>query len=130
MCDVFTHRMITLNENELEALRILWERGECKPAEVQEHFSREIDHGTLRSTLVSLVRKKHAKRTRRGKAFHYAARTPSTTALQGITRSLARIFTKGSMRDLVAHLVDTSDITPADLEAIRAAAAGKARRKP
>ncbi len=120
--------MISLNENEMEAMRILWEQGASKPAEIQARFQWEIDNGTLRSTLVNLVRKKHVTRERQGKAFYYAARVPKATALQALTRGLARIFTGGSTRELVAHLVDTHDITPEDLKLIRAAA--KAPPKP
>jgi predicted transcriptional regulator len=121
--------VIPLNENELEALRILWDRGESKPAEIQEQFSWPIDNGTLRSTLVNLVHKKHATRKQHGKAFYYAARLPKTTALQTIMRNLARIFAQGSTRELVAQLVDTSEITPNDLKTIREVAAGKSPRK-
>ena len=121
MCDELTCPMITLNQNEMEAMRILWERGESKPAEIQEQFSWAIDNGTLRSTLV----KKHVSRLRQGKAFYYSAVIPKTTALQSLTRGLAKIFAKGSMRELIAQLVDTTDITPDDLKIIHKIAAGK-----
>jgi BlaI family transcriptional regulator, penicillinase repressor len=117
-----SHIVITLSENETEALRILWEHGRSKPAEIQERFSWPIDNGTLRSTLVNLVHKKHVAREREGKAFFYIARVPKATALQIVMRGLARVFAQGSTRDLVAQLVDTSEITPEDLKLIRAAA--------
>src|SRR5258708_7184664 len=88
MCEVFTHSMISLNKNELEALRIMWEHGESKPAQIQKRFAWTIDNGTLRSTLVNLVHKKHAARKRQGKAFYYSARVPKTTALETLTRGL------------------------------------------
>jgi predicted transcriptional regulator len=121
--------MISLNETEIEALRILWKIGEAKPAEIQAQFGWEIDNGTLRSTLRNLVRKKHVSRKREGKAYHYSARVPKATALQIFTRSLARIFTGGSTRELVAHLVDTHDLKPEDLKLIRETAARKQPRK-
>jgi BlaI family penicillinase repressor len=121
--------MISLNQNELEALRILWERGESKPAQIQELFSWPIDNGTLRSTLVNLVEKKHVSRLRQGKAYFYSARVAKLTALQTMTQSLARIFARGSTRELVAQLVDTSDITTGDLDFIRKIAAGKSVKK-
>jgi hypothetical protein len=46
----------------MEALRILWENGASRPAEIQARFQWEIDNGTLHSTLVNLVHKKHAMR--------------------------------------------------------------------
>jgi predicted transcriptional regulator len=125
--------MILLNQNELEALRILWERGEAKPADIQAQFGWPIDNGTLRSVLVNLVEKKHVTRRLRGKAFYYAALVPKATLLQTMTQTLARVFAGGSHRELVAQLMETSDIEPADLKLLRQTAAGlspqKAKRK-
>jgi predicted transcriptional regulator len=126
--------MILLNQNELEALRILWERGESKPADVQAQFGWPIDNGTLRSVLVNLVEKKHATRQLRGKAFYYAALVPKATLLRTMTQTLARVFAGGSKTEFVAQLLETGDIKPSDLELLRQTAAGlspqKAKRKP
>jgi BlaI family penicillinase repressor len=125
--------MISLNQNELEALRVLWERGELKPVEIQARFSWPIENATLRSVLVNLVRKKHITRRLQGKAFFYAARVPKATLLQTMTRTLARVFAGGSHQELVVQLMETSDIKPADLKLVRQTAAGlsskKAKRK-
>ena len=126
-------QMISLNENELEVLRILWEKGELKPAEIQAHFSWPIENATLRSVLVNLVEKKHVTRRLQGKAFFYAARIPKASMLQNLTQRLAQVFAGGSHKELVAQLVETADIKPADLLLLRQAAAGagapKSRRK-
>lgn len=121
--------MIALNQNELETLRILWEHGELKPAEIEERFAWPIDNGTLRSVLVNLVDKGHAARRPHGKAFLYAAAVPKATLLQSAMRSLARVFSAGSHRELVTQLVETEDITEADLKVIRQAARRKAKTK-
>jgi predicted transcriptional regulator len=126
-------RMISLNENELEVLRILWEKGELKPAEIQAHFSWPIENATLRSVLVNLVEKKHVVRRLQGKAFFYAARIPKANLLESLMQHLARVFAGGSHKELVAQLVETADIQPADLQLLREAAAGaaaKSKRKP
>ncbi len=122
----------SLNENELEALRILWENGELKPADIQARFSWPIENATLRSVLVKLAGKRHITRRLRGKAFFYAARVPKATLLQTTMQTLARIFAGGSHQELVAQLIETSDIKPADLELIRQTAAGlpSKKRKP
>jgi BlaI family transcriptional regulator, penicillinase repressor len=115
--------VISLNQNELEVLRILWERGELKPAEIQSHFSWHIENATLRSVLVNLVEKKHVSRKLQGKAFFYAARVPKATLLQNLLQHLARVFAGGSNRELVAQLVETADLNPADLMLLRQTAA-------
>jgi predicted transcriptional regulator len=125
--------MTSLNQNELEALRILWEQGELKPAEIQAHFSWPIENATLRSVLVNLVENKHITRRLQGKAFFYAARVPKATLLQTTMQTLARVFAGGSHQELVVQWMETSDIKPADLRLIRQTAAGlsskKAKRK-
>jgi len=121
--------MTSLNQNELEALRILWERNELKPAEIQAHFSWPIENATLRSVLVNLVGKRHVTRRLQGKAFFYAARVPKATLLQTMMETLARVFTGGSHQELVVQLMETSDIKAADLKLIRQTAAGLASKK-
>ena len=122
--------MLSLNPNELEALRILWERGDMKPAEIQSHFSWPIENGTLRSVLVNLVEKRHIRRELRGKAFFYAASVPKSTLLQTIIQNLARVFARGSHQELVAQLVETGDIKPADMKILHKTAAGASQQKP
>lgn len=120
--------MISLNDNELEALRILWELGPLKPADIQANFAWPIENATLRSVLVKLVKKKHITRTLQGKAFFYAARVPKATLFQTAAQTLARIFAGGSHKQLVAQLLETSDITPPDLELLRKAASAPEKK--
>ena len=114
-----------LSRNELEVLRILWERDELKPAEIQEAFSWTIENATLRSILVNLVEKGHVARSLHGKAYRYAARVPKAKILQAASRALARVFSGGSTKELLVQLVETEDIRPSDLEFIRATASGQ-----
>jgi predicted transcriptional regulator len=119
--------MTSLNQNELEALRILWAESNLKPAEIQERFAWKIDNGTLRSVLVKLVEEGHATRGAEGKAFRYAAHVPKQTMLQAMVQSIARVFAGGSPRELVSQMVETGDVKASDLKVIGAVAAGKHR---
>ena len=116
--------MISLNQNELEALRILWEHGELKPAEIQSRFAWPIENATLRSVLVNLVEKQHITRRLQGKAFFYIACVPKATLLETTLQTLARIFAGGSRQELVMQLLEKSDLKSADLELLRRTAAG------
>jgi BlaI family transcriptional regulator, penicillinase repressor len=129
MCESFTYPMNALNQNELEALRLLWEQGELKPAEIQEHFAWPIENATLRSVLVNLVEKKQITRRLQGKAFFYSALIPKATLLQTIMQTLARVFAGGSNQELVVQLMETSDIKATDLKQIRQVAAERASKK-
>jgi len=119
----------SLNQNELETLRILWERGASKPAEIQACFAWPIENATLRSVLVNLVGKKHIARQLQGKAFFYSALVPKATLLQSMSQTLARIFAGGSPQELVVQLLETSDIKAADVKLIRQTAHGLASQK-
>jgi BlaI family penicillinase repressor len=121
--------MASLNQNELEALRILWERGELKPAEIQAHFSWPIENATLRSVLVNLVEKEQIVRRLQGKAFFYAACVPKATLLRTMMQTLARVFAGGSHQELVVQLMETSDVKAEDLKLIRQTAAGLSSKK-
>lgn len=121
--------MTSLNQNELEALRILWTQDELKPAEIQAQFSWPIENATLRSVLVNLVEKKHIARRLQGKAFFYAAKVPKATLLQTMMQTLAQVFAGGSHQELVVQLMETSDLTPADIKLLRKTAAGLPSKK-
>ncbi len=122
-------QIISLNENELEALRVLWEKGPLKPAQIQALFSWPIENPTLRSVLVNLVEKKHITRKLQGKAFFYTARVPKRALLRNWTHHLARVFAGGSTSQLVAQLVETADLDASDLTLLRETAAPPATRK-
>lgn len=107
--------MIEMNENEKEALRILWEVGEAKPASVQEAFGWDIENATLRSVLVNLVEKGMATRRKVGKAFLYRARSRRMSQFSQSMQRMAEIFTGGSMTDLILELMKREKLSPEDL---------------
>jgi predicted transcriptional regulator len=68
----------------------------------------------------------------KGKAFFYTARVAKMTLLRALAQHLARIFAGGSTSQLVAQLVETSDLGPSDLALLHrmaAASSGKNKRK-
>ena len=67
--------MPRFTQGELEVMRILWTRGELKPAEIHAHFPRKIKNPSLRSYLAILLEKGHVVRRRVGKAYYYRAKT-------------------------------------------------------
>lgn len=127
-------RALSLNQNELEVLRILWEMGELKPTDIQSQFAWPIENATLRSVLVNLVEKEYIARKLQGKAFYYGARVKKMSLLQNMLQTMSRIFAGGSSQALVAQLLETGDIKPEDLELIRRTAVknqtNKTKRNP
>ncbi|MGC8638259.1 MAG: BlaI/MecI/CopY family transcriptional regulator [Isosphaeraceae bacterium] len=87
---------------ELKVMRLLWARGELKPAELQELFPEPIKNSALRSYLSILVEKGHVSRRRVGKAYYYKAVTRSHSALRKTLRELAEAYCGGSLQSLVS----------------------------
>jgi predicted transcriptional regulator len=125
--------MDALNPNELEALRILWERGESKPAEIEDAFAWDIDNGTLRSVLRVLMDKGLVVRRKAGKAYVYKTKKTREGVMSRMTRQMARVFAGGSPADLIAQLIKTEKLSPEDLAELRRLAEsrtpGRGRRK-
>ena len=118
--------MSELNKNELEAMRILWESPELKPAQIQEQFSWPIENATLRSVLAVLVEKNLATRTKRGKAFFYQAKRSRRSMMARMAQTMAHVFTGGSTLDLIVQLIKTEKLSKQEIDELRRIAAEKA----
>ena len=108
---------------ELECMRVLWEHGELKPGEILERLPRELNNSALRSYLTILVEKGHVTRRKVGKAYYYQAKAPRERAFRDMVQELAGTFFGGSTKRLAAHLVASEDLSAADVEELRGAAA-------
>lgn len=111
--------MEDLNRNELEAMRILWEHGMMKPAEIQEEFSWPIENATLRSVLVGLMEKGHVRRRKNGKAYYYRATSNRRKGLSRMARRMAQVFAGGSTAELIAQLIRMEKLSPKEIEELR-----------
>ncbi len=117
--------MSDLNRNELEVLRVLWDRGELKPGEIQEQFSWEIDNGTLRSILRILIDKGHVTRFKSGKAYLYKAKRTREGVLSRMAKNMAQVFSGGSTAGLIAQLIETEKLSSGEIDQLRQIAADK-----
>ena len=75
---------------ELKVMRLLWEHGELKPAELQGRFPEPIKNPALRSYLTTLVEKGHVTRRRVGKAYYYKAGDPVAVGVPDDARRAGR----------------------------------------
>lgn len=116
--------MPQFTSGEMEVMRILWEFGELKPAEIQSKFNREIKNPALRSYLTILLEKGHVTRRLVGKAYVYEAKTRQQTAFRGMLRELADQFCDGSIRSLLFSLVESEKLSPADIDELSRLAKG------
>jgi len=122
--------MEQLNQNETEALRILWGAGPQKPADIQSSFGWPIENATLRSVLRGLVEQGLIIRTRQGKAYFYRARVSRESQLRRMVRRMADVFTGGSRADLILQMVRSEKLTTDEIEMLRQIAAGPVAAAP
>jgi predicted transcriptional regulator len=120
--------MQDLNRNELETLRILWEGGPLKPAQIQKGFAWPIENPTLRSVLRVLVDEGLVTREKAGKAFLYRAKASQRGLLTGMMRRLAQVFAGGSPAALVAQLMEIEKLSPQDVAELHETAKAPAEK--
>ena len=107
--------MPRFTKGELEVMRILWEHGELKPAEIEGRFPWEITNSSLRSYLAILLEKGHLSRRRVGKAFYYRAKTHRESAFRSMLGDLTRICCDGSVEVLLCKLIRSEKLSEEDL---------------
>jgi predicted transcriptional regulator len=104
---------------ELKVMRLLWEHGELKPAELQERFPEPIKNPALRSYLTTLVEKGHVTRRRVGKAYYYKALTRPRSAFRRTLRELVETYCNGSVQALVMNIIRLERLSEEDLVALK-----------
>ena len=104
---------------ELRVMRLLWEHGEMKPAELQARFPEPIKNPALRATLATLVGKGHATRRRVGKAYYYQPATRPKSAFRTMLGELVDGYCGGSVRTLVMNIIRAEELSAADLLALK-----------
>lgn len=107
--------MPRFTQGELEVMRILWDQGDSKPAEIQGRFPRKITNSSLRSYLAILLEKGHLVRRRVGKAYYYRAKTRRNSAFRSMLRDLTRVCCDGSVDALLCHLIRSQKLSEEDL---------------
>jgi predicted transcriptional regulator len=110
---------------ELEVMRILWQHGPLKPSEIQAKYPRPIQNAALRFQLRVLLQKKHLRRRKIGKAYHYQATTSRQSVFRRMARRMAEVFCRGSAAGLVAELIRSEKLSPDELKALQRLAAGR-----
>lgn len=109
---------------ELEILKVLWDRGEpATVRDVAEVVNREAESPRAYTSVMSLMNvmaeKGLLRREPQGRAFIYEPAAPRETTLSSLLgETLKRVYS-GSASLLVAHLLDQSKPSGAELDQIR-----------
>lgn len=109
---------------ELAVMQILWEHGELKPSDIQEHYPEPIKNPAVRSYLGILLEKGHVSRRKVGKAYFYRATTRRKTAFRSTIREVADAYCDGSARNLILNLIRSEKLSKAELLELKRLADG------
>lgn len=107
--------MTKFTPSELKVMKILWDHGELKPAEIQVHYEPPIKNPALRSFLTVLLEKGHLSRRLVGKAYHYKAVTQRSATVKRSLREVVDQFFDGSTDALMMSLIKSEKLDQDDL---------------
>jgi predicted transcriptional regulator len=114
-------KLDTPTEGELEILQVLWDRGPSTVRDVYDVLNerRKRAYTSVMSLLNIMTDKAYVVREPQGRAFLYRARRPRAKTLGQIVGGvLGRAFA-GSAHELVAHVLQQSKPSSAELQEIR-----------
>ena len=100
---------------ELKVMRLLWEHGEMKPAELQKRFPEPIKNPALRSYLTTLLDKGHVTRRLVGKAYYYKPSTRPRLAFRTMLGELVDAYCGGSVQSLVMNIIRSEKLSEGEL---------------
>jgi len=121
--------MASFTAGELEVMKILWQHGELKPAQIQAKHRRRIKNAALRFQLKVLLEKGHVSRRRIGKAYYYKPLTRRQGAFKRMARRMAEVYCRGSAAGLIAELIRTEKLTPDEIQQLQELAKAKYSQK-
>jgi predicted transcriptional regulator len=110
-----------LTEFELEVMTVLWRLGEATVAEVQAELPRQPVAYTSVSTIVRILEQKAFVRSRKeGRQHVYAPRLPKQQYEAVALRHVIGKLFDGAPVNLVRALVEAEELSPEDLEELKA----------
>jgi BlaI family penicillinase repressor len=120
-------RSTTLTEQELEIMKIVWERESATVRDVYETLleRRKVAYTTVMTMMKILEQKKYLKRTQADRAYVYRPAQPKRLVVGAMVRDFINRVFNGATEPLLVHLVEEHDLSPEELEEI-----ARLRRKP
>lgn len=114
-------RDVSLSELQIALMRVLWRRGETSTAEVAAELAeaRGLKHTTVATLLTRLEKRGVVAQRRDGRQLFYRALADEADVRRSMVADLVGALFAGDARELVAHLVQESEIAPGDLVKVR-----------
>src|SRR5271170_5400059 len=113
-------RSTTLTEQELEIMKIVWERETSTVRDVYEKLleRRKVAYTTVMTMMKILENKKYLKRTQADRAYVYRPAQPKRQVVGAMVRDFINRVFNGATEPLLVHLVEEHDLSPEELEEI------------
>lgn len=110
---------LSLGDRELDVMSVLWEIGDGTVAEVRERLPADLAYTTVLTILRKLETKGLLRHKIEGRAHRYIPRVAQKNARRTVLGRLIDKLFDGSPEQLLAHLVDDHNLTPAQVKRMR-----------
>src|SRR5437764_14721347 len=113
-------RSATLTAQELEIMKIVWERESATVRDVYEALleRRKVAYTTVMTMMKILEQKKYLKKSQTERAFLYRPAQPKGKVIGDMVRDFVNRVFNGAAEPLLVHLVEEHDLSREDLEEI------------
>jgi BlaI family transcriptional regulator, penicillinase repressor len=113
-------RSTSLTPQELEIMKLVWERESATVRDVYEALlrKRKVAYTTVMTMMQILERKKYLKRTKADRAWLYRPAQPKGKVIAGMVREFVNRVFNGSAEPLLVHLVEEHKLSREDIEEI------------
>ena len=113
-------RSKTLTGQELEIMKLVWEREQATVRDVYEALleKRKVAYTTVMTMMKILEQKGYLKKSQEDRAYVYRAAQPKRQVIGAMVRDFINRVFNGSAEPLLVHLVEEHHLTQKDLEEI------------
>jgi len=110
----------TPTKQELEILKIIWQRGSASVRDVYEAIlrRRKIAYTTVMTMMKIMEQKRYLKRRLQGRAYIYQGTRPKKQMIREMVGDFINRVFDGSAHPLLAHLVEDRRLSENDLKKI------------
>jgi predicted transcriptional regulator len=114
------HRSTTLTEQELEIMKVVWDRDSATVRDVYEALleRRKVAYTTVMTMMKILEQKRYLKKTLVDRAYVYRPTQPKRQVVGAMVRDFVNRVFNGSAEPLLVHLVEEHNLSREDLEEI------------
>jgi predicted transcriptional regulator len=110
----------TLTPQELEIMKVVWERQQATVRDVYEALleERKVAYTTVMTMMNVLEKKGHLRKDPEGRSFVYQPTRPRQQVMSSMVREFVDRVFEGSAEPLLVHLVEDRHLSPEELDAL------------